>query len=115
MDSKTFQDQRLQLAAHLESTQQQRRAAITEMRETKYLPPEDWLALNQKVRRLWEEETETLQQLRELKRSSMDEAVELRNAIVRTAERFVDTDSDEDYDKLVALVEKHRPYRKVNV
>lgn len=113
--SLSFQEQRAALANRLGEVQSQRVQEVQALRSSGYLPLPELRRRKDAIADLQLQESEILKQLRDLRLSVLDEVVSLRNAIVRTAERFVDTDSDEDYDKLVALIDKHRPYRKEDV
>lgn len=115
----SFLLQRQNLAAELQRTQEERAELDRSLRFGKFIPAAEVAARRQKIRTLVQRELDLVQSIRELKAKEWQAVGPLRDAIVRAAERLIDSESspDDEYDarfaELEQLVEKHRPFRKL--
>ncbi len=119
LETASFLARRQDLAAELQRTQEERAELDRSLRFGKFIPAAEVSERRQAIRKLVQKELDLVQSIRDLKAKEWQAVGPLRDAIVRAAEKLIDNESssDDEYDACFAalerLVEKHRPFRKL--
>jgi hypothetical protein len=119
LETVSFLARRQALATELQITQEERAELDRGLRFGKFLPATEVATRRLAIRELVQKELEITQHIRALKALEWQAVGPLRDAIVRAAERLIDSESssDDEYDACFAaleqLIQKHRPFRKL--